>query len=113
MRFIPTRLHAVADYGTAALLVALPWLLGLAAADGGAGEGRGALIGVSVTAGLAVALLSLLTNYEGGLFPAFTMPVHLAAGRGPGGVPDRRPPGCSGSPRRSATGRGPCSRRSG
>ena len=77
MRFIPTRLHAIADYGTAALLVALPWLLGLLAGE--AGEGESALLWVSVAAGLGVALLSALTNYEGGLAPAVPMPAHLAA----------------------------------
>ncbi|QDT14417.1 SPW repeat domain-containing protein [Alienimonas californiensis] len=77
MRFIPTRLHAIADYGTAVLLFALPWLLGLAATE--RGEGYGALVAVCVAAGAGLALLSLVTNYEGGLLPAVPMPAHLTA----------------------------------
>ncbi len=68
MQIIPTRIHGIIDYLTAALLVATPLLLGLE------GAARWVLIG----AGLAALAYSLLTDYELGLLPVLSMPAHLA-----------------------------------
>lgn len=69
MRFLSTRVHGVLDYGTGALLVALPWVGGFAI--GGPEQW------VSVGAGAAVLLYSLLTDYELGAVRRLGMPVHL------------------------------------
>ncbi len=70
MRFIPTRLHGMADYATGLLLIASPWLFGFA--DGSAAQWVPVLIGASIL------VMSLLTDYELSLSRVIPMPVHLA-----------------------------------
>ena len=69
MRFVPTRVHGMADYLIGALLVLAPWLFGFA--DGGAETW------VPVVLGAGVVLYSLLTDYELGLVRRIPMRVHL------------------------------------
>ncbi len=69
MRFIPTRIHGMADYATGLLLIAAPWLLGFA--DGSAAQWVPVLIGASIL------VMSLLTDYELSLSRVIPMPVHL------------------------------------
>ena len=69
MQMIPTRIHGILDYLTAALLIIAPWLFGFA--DGGAAQW------VPVVLGLGVIAYSLLTDYELGIARAISMPVHL------------------------------------
>lgn len=69
MRFIPTRVHGIADYVIGILLIAAPWLFGFA--DGGAEQW------VPVILGAGVILYSLITDYELGVAKAIPMPVHL------------------------------------
>ena len=76
MRFIPTRVHGVLDYGTGILLIVVPWLLGFA--DGTAAQW------VPVVLGVAAILYSLVTDYELGAFPVLSMPMHLALDAGSG-----------------------------
>ena len=70
MRFLPTRLHAWGDYLTVPVLFALPAVFDF-------GEAGGAATMVCVVAGAAVLMLTLMTNYEGGVLRAVPMPVHL------------------------------------
>lgn len=69
MRFITTRTHGVLDYVVGLLLIASPWLFGFA--DGGAAQW------VPIAVGLGNIAYSLLTDYELGLTPLFSMPAHL------------------------------------
>jgi hypothetical protein len=69
VRFIPTRIHGIADYLLGLLLVAVPWLFGFA--DGGAETW------VPVVLGVGVVLYSLLTDYELGLVRRIPMRTHL------------------------------------
>src|SRR5680860_23881 len=69
MPSLSTRLHAILDYLVAAILIALPWLLGFAA---GGGE-----TWVPVVIGLAILAYSLCTDYELGVVKRIQMPVHL------------------------------------
>lgn len=66
MRFIPTRVHGMSDYGMGLLLIALPSLLGLA-------EG-GAETWVPVVLGAGAIGYSLLTEYELGALRKISMP---------------------------------------
>ncbi|HEY8381527.1 MAG TPA: SPW repeat protein [Microvirga sp.] len=77
MRFIPTRVHGMADYASGLLLIAAPWLFGFA--DGGAAQW------VPVVIGAGILLMSLLTDYELSLSRLIPMPVHLGAD-GAGGL---------------------------
>ena len=69
VRFVPTRLHGVADYLLGVLLVVAPWVFGFA--DGGAETW------VPVALGAGVVLYSLLTDYELGLVRRIPMRAHL------------------------------------
>ena len=69
MRFVPTRVHGMADYLLGALLIVAPWLFRFA--DGGAETW------VPVVLGAGVVLYSLLTDYELGLVRRIPMPTHL------------------------------------
>lgn len=70
MRIVPTHAHAVIDYLTGLLLIALPWLLGFA--HGGIAQW------LPVVLGLGIIASSLLTDYELGAMRLIPMPVHLA-----------------------------------
>lgn len=69
MRFVSTRAHALLDYAVGILLILAPWLLGFN--DGSAAQW------VPVANGAVVLVMSLFTNYEGGLFKSISVPVHL------------------------------------
>ena len=69
MRFVPTRVHGVADWLMGALLVALPWLLGL---DRGGPEGL-----VPLTLGAAALVVTFFTDHELGIMRRIPMPMHL------------------------------------
>ncbi len=69
MRFIPTQIHGIMDYLMGAVLIAAPWLLGLADV--------GAETWVPVILGVGVIVYSLMTNYELGVLHVIPMPVHL------------------------------------
>jgi len=69
MRFIPTRIHGMLDYSTGLLLIAAPYLLGIA--DGGAEQW------ILIALGVGAIIYSLLTRYEWGVLPLIPMPVHL------------------------------------
>ncbi|RZK60544.1 MAG: hypothetical protein EOO91_00975 [Pedobacter sp.] len=70
MRFISRKLHAVLDYFSAAFLVAAPWLLNFKQSDYASS--------IAIGAGVLVFLMSLFTNYEGGLVRKLSMWTHLA-----------------------------------
>jgi hypothetical protein len=70
MRIIPTRVHAVFDYGVGLLLLASPWLF-----DFGRGD---AATWVPVAVGGSLVGYSLLTDYERGIVRRIPMPLHLA-----------------------------------
>ena len=69
MRFIPTRVHGVLDYGMGVLLIAAPWLFGFAE--------NGADTWIPVVLGAGAILYSLFTDYELGAVRAISMPAHL------------------------------------
>ena len=74
MRFIPTYVHAILDYATAIVLIALPFVFVDALGSGTIGP-TGAW--TLVFAGLLVLVASLLTRYELGAFKIIPVPVHL------------------------------------
>ena len=65
---LSTRTHGMLDYALGALLVALPFVLGL-----GGGAERWILVGV----GVATIAWSLATDYELGVFRRLQIPHHL------------------------------------
>jgi hypothetical protein len=69
MRFIPTKIHGLLDYLSAALFVASPWLFDFA--DGTLAQW------VPIGVGLAVLAYSLVTDYELGPVKRLSMPAHL------------------------------------
>ena len=69
MRFIPTRVHGMLDYGVGALLLVVPYILGFA--DGTAAQWIPQVIGAALIGA------SLLTDYELGVVRIIPMPVHL------------------------------------
>ena len=69
MRFIPTRVHGMLDYGVGALLIVVPYLLGFA--DGTAAQWVPQLLGLVAIGG------ALMTDYELGVMRVIPMPVHL------------------------------------
>lgn len=68
MRIIPTKIHAMMDYLSAALLIGVPmfWL-----------DVGGPAVWVPIAVGLVVLLQSLFTDYEISLSNAIPMPAHL------------------------------------
>ena len=70
MRFVPTRVHGIADWLMGALLVALPWLLGL--------DRSGPEAWVPMTLGAAALLVTFFTDHELGVVRRIPMPAHLA-----------------------------------
>jgi hypothetical protein len=70
MRFISTRAHGMLDWLMGALLLALPYLIGL---DRDSAEGL-----LPMVLGLATILLTFFTNYELGVVRRVPVPTHLA-----------------------------------
>jgi hypothetical protein len=66
---LPTRDHGLIDYATAAVLIAMPWVMPL---DLAAPEGW-----LPLALGSILLMYSLLTDYEAGLLPRIAMPSHL------------------------------------
>lgn len=69
MRFIPTRIHGMLDYGMGVILIVAPWLLGFARG--------GAETWLPVVLGVGAILYSLFTDYELGMVRKLSMPTHL------------------------------------
>lgn len=69
MRFFPRKYHAVIDYFYGFLLMISPWLLNFRQYE--------AATNVAYIWGLAVILVSLNTDYEGGASRAISMATHL------------------------------------
>ena len=78
MRFIPTRVHGMLDYGVGALLIVVPYLLGFA--DGTAAQWVPQLLGLVAIGG------ALMTDYELGVMRVIPMPVHLMIDIGSGAL---------------------------
>ncbi len=70
MRFVPTRIHGIADWLLGALLIALPWLVGFARG--------GAETYVPVVLGAAGLLVTCFTDHEYGIIRRIPMSGHLA-----------------------------------
>src|SRR5690606_37854461 len=69
VRPIPTRVHAVIDYVFGVVLILAPYLFGFA--TGGAAQW------VSMVVGVAVIVMSLLTDYELSIAKLIPVPIHL------------------------------------
>lgn len=69
LRFIPTTVHGLLDYGVGVLLIAAPWLLGF--------HRGGAETWIPVMLGIGAMVYSLFTNYELGIIRRIPMPTHL------------------------------------
>ena len=69
MRFIPTRIHGAIDYLTGLGLIMAPFVLGFA--DDGAAQWVPMLLGV------AILIMSIMTDYELSLAKVIPMPLHL------------------------------------
>ena len=70
-RFISPTLHGVADYSAGFGLILAPFLLGL-------GDTNAAALWISAITGLAVLVVSLLTDYKLGAFRKIPFQGHLA-----------------------------------
>jgi len=71
IRFITADIHALLDYPVAAALLGLPFLLGL-------GDSHPAALWLSVTAGAAALLLTILTDHKLGFLRVIPYPAHVA-----------------------------------
>ncbi len=71
VKVIPTSVHAIFDYGGAALLLAIPWLFDL--------QGERPAIVLLYSYGVLIFMMSAFTNYEGGLVKALPFDIHLYA----------------------------------
>jgi len=71
IRFINSRVHAFADYLTGGFLLFMPWFFGNALGSDGKG--------LAVISGLVIILMSLFTNYVGGVIRMIPIKIHLAA----------------------------------
>lgn len=69
MKFINRKTHAVMDYLVGVILIAAPWLLGF----GDSEPAKWSAVGVSAV----LLVLSLITDYEGGVIKAVPMGFHL------------------------------------
>ncbi|MEE1656364.1 SPW repeat protein [Microvirga sp. CF3062] len=69
MRFIPTRIHGAIDYLTGLVLIMAPFVLGFA--DDGAAQWVPMLLGV------AILIMSIMTDYELSLAKVIPLPLHL------------------------------------
>lgn len=70
-RFISPTLHGVADYSAGLGLIIVPFLLGL-------GNTNPASLWISIITGIAVLVVSLLTDYKLGAFRTIPFQGHLA-----------------------------------
>ena len=66
---IPTKIHGVLDYLMGLFLIAVPWILNF--------DAGGAETWVPVLLGIGAIAYSLMTDYELGLVPVFSMRAHL------------------------------------
>lgn len=71
IRFLTPTLHGVADYGAGAGLIILPFILGL-------GQSSPLAPWLAVVTGIAVIIVSLLTNYKLGALRVIPFKGHLA-----------------------------------
>jgi hypothetical protein len=69
MRFIPTRVHGLIDYIWGLVVGTSPWVFGF--------TDNGPATYVAWIFGIGAILYSLGTNYEVGLVPVISVPVHL------------------------------------
>lgn len=69
MRFIPTNIHGMLDYGMGILLIIAPWLFGFYAG--------GVESWLPIVLGAGVIVYSLVTDYELGVTKMLSMPAHL------------------------------------
>ncbi|MBK1438488.1 hypothetical protein JHJ32_00685 [Parapedobacter sp. ISTM3] len=69
MRFISRPVHAVLDYLSGIAMLASPWLFGFAAIP--------AARNIMMALGFMVIVMSLFTNYEGGVSKKIAMSTHL------------------------------------
>lgn len=69
MRFISTKFHSFLDYLVGVLLVASPWIFNF--------DNGGAAQWVPVIIGIMTIVMSIFTNYEGGIVKKIPMPAHL------------------------------------
>lgn len=69
MRFVPTRIHGVADWLLGVLLIVVPWVLGFARG--------GAETWVLVALGITGLLVTFFTNHEYGVVRKIPMIGHL------------------------------------
>jgi hypothetical protein len=69
MRFIPTRVHGLIDYIWGLVVGTSPWVFGF--------TDNGPATYVAWIFGVGAILYSLGTNYEVGLVPVISVPVHL------------------------------------
>ncbi len=69
MRFINRPVHAVLDYLSGAAMLASPWLFGFAEIT--------AARNIILSLGIIVWIMSLFTNYEGGISKKLAMSTHL------------------------------------
>jgi hypothetical protein len=70
MRFVTKKIHAYLDYPVAVALIALPFILGL-------GNSNPLAIQLSVGAGIAAFILTLLTDHQLGVFRIIPYKAHL------------------------------------
>lgn len=70
MRFISTNIHGFFDYLVGVLLIAMPWLMGVAAIGGPE-------TWLPVFIGASIIVYSLATDYELGVFKKLHMRAHL------------------------------------
>ena len=69
MRFISRKTHSVLDYIVGIILIAAPWILGFADVDAAKWS--------AVIVGAVIILMSLFTDYEGGVVKTLSMSTHL------------------------------------
>ena len=76
MRFIPTKIHAILDYVTGALLIVSPWLFGFSESA--------AAMWIALIFGAGLIAYSLFTDYELAASRKIPMTTHLALDAGSG-----------------------------
>ncbi|MCE7067010.1 SPW repeat protein [Dyadobacter sp. CY326] len=69
MKIISTKMHSVLDYATGILFIAMPWILGF--------NENVPATWTLVAVGATALLMSMFTNYEGGMVRSIPMATHL------------------------------------